>query len=134
MKTDLVTMSTPELERLAVMRRIGERRTTQREAAAQLGLGLRQVERLYALYKADGAPGLVSKRRGAASNRRLPAELRTTTLGIVRTMYAMGSGGTLTKSTRATINTSGSRARSPSPVVLGDVRSLASFSPTILPG
>lgn len=88
MKTDLVTMSTTELERLALMRRIAERRTTQREAAEQLGLGVRQVERLYALYKADGARGLVSKRRGAASNRRLPAELRTTTLGIVRAMYA----------------------------------------------
>jgi hypothetical protein len=88
MKTDLVTMSTTEMERLAQMRRIAERRTTQREAAEQLGLGLRQVERLYALYKADGAPGLVSKRRGAASNRRLPAQLRRTTLGIVRALYA----------------------------------------------
>lgn len=88
MKTALVTMSTTELERLAQMQRIAERRTTQREAAAQLGLGLRQVERLYALCKAEGAPGLVSKQRGAASNRRLPAELRTTTLGIVRAMYA----------------------------------------------
>jgi hypothetical protein len=48
-KTDLATMSTMELERLALMRGIAERRATQREAAAQLGLGLRQVERLYAL-------------------------------------------------------------------------------------
>jgi hypothetical protein len=38
MKTDLVTMSTTELERLALMRRIAERRTTQREVAEQLGL------------------------------------------------------------------------------------------------
>jgi hypothetical protein len=44
MKTDLVTMSTTGLERLALMRRIAERRTTQREAAEQLGLGVRQVE------------------------------------------------------------------------------------------
>ena len=81
-------MSTIELERLSLMRRIAERRTTQREAAEQLGLSVRQVERLYALYKAHGAPGLVSKRRGSVSNRRLPAELRTATLGIVRTLYA----------------------------------------------
>ncbi len=61
MKTDLVTMSTTELERLSLMRRIAERRTTQREVAEQLGLSVRQVELLYALYKADGALGLVSK-------------------------------------------------------------------------
>ncbi len=64
MKTGLVTMSTMELERLSLMRRIAERRTTQREVAEQLGLSLRQVERVYALYRAAGAPGLVSKRRG----------------------------------------------------------------------
>lgn len=33
------------------MRRIAERRTTQRVAADQLGLTVRQVERLYAAYK-----------------------------------------------------------------------------------
>ena len=49
MKTDLVTMSTKELERLSLMRRIAERRTTQREVAEQLGLSLRQVERLVAV-------------------------------------------------------------------------------------
>ncbi len=88
MKTDMVTMSTVELERLSLMRRIAERRTTQREVAEQLELSVRQVERLYALYKADGARGLVSKRRGLVSNRRLPAELRTMALGIVRNLYA----------------------------------------------
>ncbi|HEU4580211.1 MAG TPA: helix-turn-helix domain-containing protein [Polyangiaceae bacterium] len=54
----LVTMSPNELERLALMRRIAERRTTQRLAAEQLGLTVRQVERLYAAYKAHGAEGL----------------------------------------------------------------------------
>ncbi len=56
-------MSPRELERLALMRRIAERRTTQRVAAEQLGLTLRQVERLYAAYKARGAEGLVSRKR-----------------------------------------------------------------------
>jgi hypothetical protein len=47
----LVTMSPTELERLALMRRIAERRTTQRIAAEQLGLTIRQVERSYAAFK-----------------------------------------------------------------------------------
>jgi hypothetical protein len=88
MPTNLITMSTRELTRLASMRRIAERRTTQREVAAQLGLGVRQVERLYALYKAAGASGLVSKRRGAVSNRRLPTQLRATAMALVRATYA----------------------------------------------
>jgi hypothetical protein len=84
----LVTMSPKELERLALMRRIAERRTTQRLAAEQLGLTVRQVERLYAAYKARGAEGLVSRKRGAPSNRRLPPELRELAIKLVRGQYA----------------------------------------------
>lgn len=81
-------MSPRELERLALMRRIAERRTTQRLAAEQLGLTVRQVERLYAAYKARGAEGLVSRKRGAPSNRRLPPELRELAIKLVRGQYA----------------------------------------------
>jgi transposase len=49
--------------------RIAERRRTQAEAADELGISLRQVERLYAAYKRAGAAGLVSKRRGRPSYR-----------------------------------------------------------------
>lgn len=66
-------MSPSELERLALMRRIAERRTTQRVAAEQLGLTVRQVERLYAAYEAQGARARVAQ-SGAPSNRRLPPE------------------------------------------------------------
>jgi transcriptional regulator GlxA family with amidase domain len=62
MKMDLVTMSTKELEQLALMRRIVERRTTQREMAEQLGVSLRQVERVYAVYKATGAWAYLERR------------------------------------------------------------------------
>ena len=64
MTLGLVTMNPTELERLALMRRIAERRTTQRLVAEQLGLTVRHVERLYAAYKARGAEGLVSAKRG----------------------------------------------------------------------
>lgn len=84
----LVTMSPKELERLALMRRIAERRTTQRLAAEQLGLTVRQVERLFAAYKARGAEGLISRKRGAPSNRRLLPELRELALKLVRGQYA----------------------------------------------
>lgn len=88
MSTALVTMNPTELERLALMRRIAERRTSQRDVATQLGLSLRQVERLYAAFKRDGAAGLASKRRGKPSNRKLDDAYRTMVLGIVRERYA----------------------------------------------
>jgi hypothetical protein len=81
-------MSPTELERLALMRRIAERRTTQRMAAEQLGLTVRQVERLYAAFKARGAQGLVSRKRGAASNRRLAPELQELAMQLRRGQYA----------------------------------------------
>src|SRR5689334_14679457 len=88
MPGDLITMSPIELERLALMRRLSERRTTQRLVAEQLGLTVRQVERLYAAYKARGAEGLVSRQRGARSNRELDPELRELALKLVRGQYA----------------------------------------------
>ena len=84
----LVTMSPRELERLALKRRIAERRTTQRMAAEQLGLTVRQVERLYAAFKAHGAEGLVSRKRGAPSNCKLSPDLRELAMKLARGQYA----------------------------------------------
>ena len=81
-------MSSTELERLALMQRVAERRTTQRMVADQLGLSLRHVERMYAAYKATGAEGLVSRKRGAASHRQMAPELREMAIALVRARYA----------------------------------------------
>ena len=81
-------MSTKELDRLALMHALLERRTTQRLVAEQLGLTARQVERLFAAYKAHGAAGLVSRKRGAPSNRKLAPEVRELALKLVRGQYA----------------------------------------------
>lgn len=83
----LLTMSTPELDRCTLMRRIQERRLTQRKAADLLGLSVRQVERLYHAYKSDGPQGLISKKRGQPGNRRLPAALKQRTLALIRDQY-----------------------------------------------
>ena len=82
-----LTMSKKELNRLEILGRVRERRLTQAQAAAQLGLGVRQVERLCRTLRLDGPRGLVSKRRGRTSNRRLPSELRAHALTLVRSGY-----------------------------------------------
>ena len=81
-------MSRREIERAHVMRAIQERRLTQKQAATQLALSVRQVERLFARYKRDGPTGLVSRQRGQR-NHVLPAGPRGEALCIVRTRYTV---------------------------------------------
>lgn len=67
--------------------RVLEQRLTQVQAAQQLGLGIRQVERLSQKLRVKGPSGLVSKQRGRTSNRSLPTELRERTLELVQSRY-----------------------------------------------
>jgi hypothetical protein len=87
-ETGTLTKSSKELSRLEILGRVLERRLTQVRAAEQLGLGVRQAERLCRKLRIEGPKGLVSKKRGRASNRRLPSELRESTLERVRSCYS----------------------------------------------
>jgi transposase len=87
-ETGNLTMSAKEFDRLEVLGRVVERRLTQRKAADQLGLSVRQVERLCRAFRRDGAAGLVSRKRGRPSNRKLSAVLRERALDLVRGRYA----------------------------------------------
>src|SRR4051794_24972164 len=77
----LITLSTKEIDRLEVVKRVLERRLTLVKAAALLGLDERQVRRMCAACEAEGASGLASRRRGRPSNNRthegLPEEAMT---------------------------------------------------------
>lgn len=68
---ELLTMSKKEITRLEVMQRLSDKRLTQPEAARLLNLSVRQIKRLFRAYKARGAQGLISARRGKPSNHRL---------------------------------------------------------------
>ena len=82
------TLSVAEAERAAVIQAVAERRLKQVEAARQLGLTTRQVRRLSALYAAEGAAGLASRRRGRAPGHKLPAATKTAALARIRERYA----------------------------------------------
>ena len=86
--TGCLTMSAKELNRLEILGRVLERRLTQTQAAQQLGLSVRQVERLCRKLRVEGPRGLVSQKRGRVSNRRLPSELRERTLRLVQSCYS----------------------------------------------
>ena len=82
-----LTMSRNELNRLEILSRVLERRLTRVQAAEQLGLGVRQVERLCCKLRNEGPLGLVSKKRGRTSNRVLPNELRERALDLIQARY-----------------------------------------------
>jgi len=83
-----VTMSAKELDRLEILGRVAERRLTQRQAAAQLGLTERQVGRLCRALRQQGAAGLVSRKRGRPSNRQWLPAVRDQATALVREHYA----------------------------------------------
>lgn len=84
---ELLPMSKREVTRLEVMQRIKDKRLTQKEAARMLSLSVRQIKRLYRAYKAQGARGLVSQRRGKPSNNRLEAKTQQKAIDLLNEHY-----------------------------------------------
>src|SRR3954471_1011514 len=84
----VVLMSKAELSRVDTLARVDRGELPAAEAAPLLGLSARQVFRLLARFRAEGAAGLASRRRGRPSNRRLPASVREAALAVVRERYA----------------------------------------------
>ena len=87
MAKDLVTMSSPEIDRMQVIQRVLEKRLTQAQGGVLLGLGARQMGRLCRGVKQRGPQAVVSKKRGRPSNRRLPDLVQTYAVGLVNDHY-----------------------------------------------
>ena len=84
----VLSMSDGELRCLEVLRDVDRGDLPVRAAAQLLGRSERQVWRLLKAFRAEGAAGLVSKKRGRPSNRRTAASVRTAALWIIRQNYA----------------------------------------------
>jgi transposase len=83
----LLTMSNQEITRLEIMQRLRDKRLKQFEAARMLGIGVRQVKRLFRAFKAHGAVGLVSQRRGRPSNNRLDPGIMQQAIDLIYERY-----------------------------------------------
>lgn len=84
----VLIMSEGELARAEILRDLDEDRLTIEAAEQLLGLGRRQVFRVLSAYRSQGAQGLISKKRGRPSNRKMSGETRAEALEIVRQNYA----------------------------------------------
>ena len=84
---DIITMSNKELHRVEILQKLIDKRLIEHEAAKQLGLSIRQIRRLRKAYKADGAIGVVSKKRGNPSNHKYPDSVKELAIAYVKEYY-----------------------------------------------
>ena len=69
------------------MTQLEQRQLTQGNAAAQLGISVRQIKRLWRAYQEQGAAGLVNKSRGKASHNQLRDEVKRQALNLILERY-----------------------------------------------
>jgi transposase len=80
-------MSQNEVKRAQVLDLLRERKISQQETSKRMGVSIRQVRRLAKRYRMEGLSGLVSKKRGRASKRRLDETVRATAIEFIGAHY-----------------------------------------------
>jgi len=81
-------MSQKEAKRAQVLERLTEGKISQIEAAERMDITVRQVHRLLKRYRADGVAGLISKKRGRVSNRRIEPTILAQAISLIGAHYA----------------------------------------------
>ena len=87
MMEKIVLMSKKEFKIEQLIKKVIAKRMKQYEAAKELNLSTRQIRRKVKAYKEFGSEGLISKKRGKASNRRLPEEFIKEVILLIREKY-----------------------------------------------
>lgn len=82
-----IMMSQKEAKRAQVMELLTAGKLDQKEAGKRLGVSVRQIKRIVRRYRIEGLPGLVSKKRGRSSNRRLDEETKRLCIELIGTHY-----------------------------------------------
>jgi transposase len=85
---ELGLMSQKEVRRFEVVKRVMDGGLGQAQAAQLLGVSVRQVKRLCRSVREHGAQGLISRKRGRPSSRRIADEQREHYVQLVRSRYA----------------------------------------------
>ena len=84
----MLLMSKKEVDRLSIIRDVGDKRMTQKEAGRQLNLSSRQVRRVLKRYKKEGAEGLISHKRGVTSNNKITESRKEKILSLIKEQYS----------------------------------------------
>jgi len=83
-----ISMSMKETERITIMDNLIAKRIRQKHASKQLGVSLRQVQRMVRRYRLEGVLGLMHKSRGRVGNRTLHREKKEQIIGLLKKQYS----------------------------------------------
>ena len=84
---DLLRMKPREIKRLHLIRQALEQRISQKQAAEVAGLSPRQMRRLMKRVEIEGDRGIVHRRRGKPSNRRIADQTKQKVLALFEKHY-----------------------------------------------
>lgn len=82
-----IMMSQREAKRAQVMELLTAGKIDQREAGKRLSVSVRQIKRIVRCYRSEGLAGLISKKRGRPSNRRLDEETKRLSIELIGAHY-----------------------------------------------
>ena len=82
-----IMMSQKEAKRAQVMELLTAGKIDQKEAGQRLAVSVRQIKRIVRRYRATGLAGLISKKRGQPSNRRLDERTKQLSIELIGTHY-----------------------------------------------
>jgi transposase len=82
-----ITLSMKETERITILDNLIAKRIKQKHASKQLGISIRQVQRVVKRYKKEGVAGLSHKGRGRTGNRAMPLEKKEKIIELLKTQY-----------------------------------------------
>jgi transposase len=87
-REDLLMMKPREIKRLHLIHQALERKISQRQAAELAGLSTRQMRRLMKRIQQEGDRGILHRKRGQPSNRRLPERVKQKVLELYQQRYS----------------------------------------------
>ena len=89
-------MTIEEADRYAVVKAVKNKKINLKQGAKELCLSYSQMKRIWRNYGREGPQGLISKKRGKASNNQLPYKVKYQAIFLIRKKY-IDYGPTLVK-------------------------------------
>lgn len=80
-------MSSREADRVLILNQVQDKQINLVSASQLLGLSYPQTKRIWARYKAEGKKGLISQKRGKASNRAVSIQQKEEIVNIISKEY-----------------------------------------------
>jgi len=85
---ETISMSMKETERITIMDNLVAKRIKQKHASRQLGISVRQIQRLVKRYIREGIAGLAHKSRGRVGNRALLLKKKQQVISRIKEQYS----------------------------------------------